>query len=657
MIVRAQSAGGFIRANSAFREKVGFSDTELAAKPLLDWIDPEDHAVVSATLESGEGSCRANHRMRCGDLFPLLIQTTKQDQEAIVLGRCTATVEHTEFKQEVIDESKVSGTLHTIARIIEEQLPGYKCSILLVADGRFVRGAGPSLPDDYNAAVDGYAIGPTVGSCGTAIYWNVPVVVEDIQADPLWANLAELAKGAGVAACWSHPFTSRNGKVLGALALYSPVPRAPTHEQMNLLQAAARMTGLAVERGRAEEALRAKRKRELELEGQLRQAAKMEALGVLAGGVAHDFNNVLATILGNAELALEILPPDHEIKNMLVEIVEASQRAGNFCQQMLAYSGNSKVSTSQLELGALLPELSSLVQAALSKKAKLVYALHDRPIFLEGDENQLLQVFMNLVINAADALGNDEGRIEVGTEIAHYDVDTLHHIAPQDDLPAGEYVRLTVSDTGCGIDASKMDRIFDPFFTTKTAGRGLGLAAVKGIVVAHRGVIQIESEPGEGTTFTVLLPTIASPECESPVSEIHPANTLRKRVLVVDDDHNLRAIICRWLKHSGFDVLEAADGQQAINTFCQDPESIDCVLLDLSMPKLSGDEVHREMKTVREGVPIILMSGYAERDILDRFEGTELAGILQKPVPASDIVAAVRGAVTQDSGTCDWGNP
>ena len=458
-------------------------------------------------------------------------------------------------------------------------------------------------------------------------------------------DLAELAKEAGVAACWSHPFASSNGKVLGALALYAPEPRAPTSEQLSLLKAVARMTGLAVERGRAEEALREKRKRELELENQLRQAAKMEALGVLAGGVAHDFNNVLATILANAELALEILPPDSDVNNMLNEIVAASQRAGGFCRQMLAYSGNGKVSTSRFELGALLPQVSGLVKAALSKKATLVYSLHDGSIFLEGDENQLLQVIMNLVINAADALGDSEGRIEVATELAHYDVDKLRQIAPGDDLPAGEYVRLKVSDTGCGIDASELDRIFDPFFTTKATGRGLGLAAVQGIVLSHRGVVQIDSELGKGTTFTVLLPTVGSAELEEAATEALPDQSSRKRVLIVDDDDNLRSIMCRWLKYSGFEVLEAADGQEGIDAFHENPDSIDCVLLDISMPKLNGDEVHREMKAVREGVPIILLSGYAEQEILNRFAGTKVNGILQKPVPASEIVAAVRGAV------------
>ena len=260
MIVRTKGADGLIRINGAFHEKVGYNDDELAEKSLLHWIDPCDHEKINTILDRGDGSCLANHKMRDGNFLPLSIQISNFGQDYFMLGR-SAHFDYHEFnkedinKEEIINESTVSETLHTIANIVEAQLPDYKCSILLVENGHFVKGAGPSLPDSYNNAIDGYAIGPMVGSCGTAIYWNMPVIVEDIQADPLWANLAVLAKEAGVAACWSHPFTNSDGKVLGALAFYSPVPQSPTEEELNLLHATARMTGLAVERGRAKEAL------------------------------------------------------------------------------------------------------------------------------------------------------------------------------------------------------------------------------------------------------------------------------------------------------------------------------------------------------------------------------------------------------------------
>jgi two-component system sensor histidine kinase/response regulator len=256
MLVRAMEKGKFVRVNDSFKVKVGFDATELAEKSFLDWIDPCDRTLVQAALENDERLFFARHITRDGNTVQLRIQLAEHEDGVFVLGRCAKLPTQIESDAARSAQATVSGTLDAIARIIEEQSPGYKCSILLVADGRFVFGAGPSLPDDYNAAVNGYAVGPTVGSCGTAIFWNTPVIVEDIQADPLWSVLAALAKKAGVAACWSHPFVGSSGKVLGALALYSPEPRTPTAEQLSLLKAFAQITGLAVERGRAEEELK-----------------------------------------------------------------------------------------------------------------------------------------------------------------------------------------------------------------------------------------------------------------------------------------------------------------------------------------------------------------------------------------------------------------
>ena len=651
MIVRAVGAEGFIRVNDSFRERVGFSPEELAAKDFIEWIDPKDRSLLESVFEEKRGGCRVHHKIRSGGWLPLNIHISDLGTDPIVLGRCVEASGKL-HPGESEDKATVSGTLGMIARIVEEQNPGYRCSILLVEDGRFVRGAGPSLPEEYNAAIDGYAVGPTVGSCGTAIYWNVPVIVDDIQADPLWVPFAALAKKAGVAACWSHPFTSTSGNVLGALALYSPEPRSPTAEQLGRLRAAARMTGLAVERGRAEEALREKRKRELELEEQLRQAAKMEALGVLAGGVAHDFNNVLSTILANTEFALELLPEGAEVASMLEDVVEASRRAGQFCQQMLAYAGRGGLKTQEVEIGALLPELSSLVQAAVSKKASLEYALHEGEIFVKGDENQLLQVVMNLVTNAAEALGDNQGRITIASKIGSYTTETLRQLAPGEKLPAGEYVEISVSDTGCGMNEETRSRIFDPFYTTKATGRGLGLSAVKGIITKHRGVIRLTSEPGHGTTFTILLPTIAGKNSAKPKEEVaRNGDTSRKQVLVVDDDPALRAILCKRLRHSGFAVLEASDGKLAVDIFCEHMDAIDVVLLDVSMPKLSGEEVHQQLRSQRDDVPIVLMSGFNEDEIIDRMSGERIDGTLQKPITAEKLMSTIHHAMSRMSAS------
>ena len=647
MMVRDYKAGGFVRTNQAFSDCVGFPAEVLSTKPLLEWIGLEDRDAVASMIKFG-GSCRARHITQDGKS---LVLNLRSDENRVVLGNCAkASPPPSESKDA---EATVCATLHTIAQIIEEQNPEFLCSILLVAEGRFVRGAGPSLSEAYNSAIDGFAIGPTVGSCGTAIYWNTPVIVTDIQKDPLWDPFCELAANEGIAACWSHPFVSKGGQVLGALAFYSRVPREPTEQQLSSLRAAARLTGLAVERGRAEEALREKRKRELELEDQLRQAAKMEALGVLAGGVAHDFNNVLTTILANAELAHELTPDGEKLKPLLADIIAASTRAGDFCTQMLAYAGRGTLRTKRVELGSLLPQLNSLVSAALSKKTTLIYNLNKDPIYVEGDENQLLQVVMNLITNAAESMGNSEGKIELSTVTRQFDADTLRSLSGGESYAAGEYVQLTVSDNGCGMPPAVTDRIFDPFYTTKFTGRGLGLAAVKGIVIRHGGLIFLTSEPGIGTTFTVLMPTAIAPiRSASSARRLTPRMT-GSRLLVVDDELAIRSILQRRLEKEGFEFLEASDGLEAIEAFKEHKDSIDCVLLDLSMPKLGGEEVCRELLALRPDLPIIIMSGHAAEDVLARLEGASISGTLQKPFCSQDLVETVNKAVrrTQEETT------
>ncbi|MCP4292785.1 MAG: response regulator [bacterium] len=651
MLLRKNSPGGFFRANATFLSMVGFSETEMMGKPFLHWIDPLNIEAAQMTLADEKESCLIGHRTRGGDFLPMEMKVVDQGGESLIMARGLQMAEETIGPEDSEDEATVIGTLHTITRILEEQNPGFKCSILLVADGKFVRGAGPSLPEDYNDAIDGYAIGPTVGSCGTAIYWNIPVIVEDIQADPLWKSLNELASKAGVAACWSYPFASKNGNVLGALAFYSPEPLSPTPEQLGRLRAAALMTGLAVERGRAEESLRENRKRELELEEQLRQAAKMEALGVLAGGIAHDFNNVLATIMANAEFGRELLPADSAVHEMLRDIVDASKRAGLFCQQMLDYAGCGVLSNSIIEMGALVPQINALFKPTASNKITLKYALLEDPVYVEGDKNQLLQVLMNLVTNASEAIGDDEGEITLRSELENFDENQVRHLDPQVEFLSGEYLIFSVSDTGAGFDTQTAARIFDPFFTTKPFGHGpgyghgLGLSAVKGIVRRHGGTIQIESVVNVGTTFKVILPTVTqfSTEVEKPA--IPFVASKEKVILVADDENALREVISRNMNHMGFKTLVACDGQEAVELFKKHQDSIDCVLLDYAMPRLNGGEAQQAIHAIRPDVPIVIMSGYNEQEVVDRFRDVGIAGFLQKPAEMRIVAQTIRRAM------------
>ena len=241
------------------------------------------------------------------------------------------------------------------------------------------------------------------------------------------------------------------------------------------------------------------------------------------------------------------------------------------------------------------------------------------------------------------------GQITMSTTISDYTTSDLRHLAPDATLPSGQYVELTVSDTGSGMDDETRARIFDPFFTTKVSGRGLGLAAVTGIVRRHNGIIFVESEPGVGTTFTILLPTVEAPETIATKGDEATKTFARKKVLVVDDEHELREVFSELLQLNGFEVIEAGDGEEALDLFDQAHGDVDCVVLDLSMPKLSGEEVFRALHQRRKDLPVVLVSGYSEQEILDRLDGADIAAALKKPVASKHLIDAVKQAIAINS--------
>jgi signal transduction histidine kinase len=658
MIIRSYKANSFLRTNTSFNEKVGFSFDELSAKPFVDWIISEDQAVLLDMLDGKIEDCLIRHKTSDGQGIVLNVCiSNEREDDRIILARFATKVAHPRSSDIVVEAANIKDTLHEIACIIEEQNPEFKCSILLVEDGHFVKGAGPSLSSDYNDAIDGFAIGPAVGSCGTAIYWNIPVIVCDIPNDPLWIPFADLARQAGVAACWSHPFTSKSGNVLGALAFYSSAPRIPTLSELNKLKGLAQLTGLSVERGRAEVALLKKHNEMIELEAQFRQAAKMEALGVMAGGISHDFNNVLATILANAEIGQLMLAmfPDNENKenldSKLNNIISAGQRAGNFCNQMLSYAGHGQLAKKRVKIKSLVSELDSLVLAALSKKTTLEFSFDDEEAYINADENQLLQVLMNLITNAGQAIHDKQGKINVSSKLENYDEKTLKSFSPDQELHAGPYICLKISDNGSGMTEETKSKIYDPFYTTKKTGHGLGLSAVKGIIKKHQGIIYFESKLDEGTTFTILLPV----DQEQDNSEIIKVEnnpivkvTTNKSILIVDDEVDLRLILAEAFDLYGYEVVLAVDGQEAVDIFTDNPSKFDCILMDFSMPKLDGHEAATKIHSINQDMPIILMSGYNEDELNDLFDDAILYCRLKKPVRIPLILEMVKNAISKN---------
>jgi two-component system cell cycle sensor histidine kinase/response regulator CckA len=397
------------------------------------------------------------------------------------------------------------------------------------------------------------------------------------------------------------------------------------------------------ERKQAEETRR-------ELEMQLLHSQKLESLGILAGGIAHDFNNILAGIRAHADLALAVMP-HHPATEHLTEIQTATQRAADLTRQILAYAGKAQFRLEPVELSQIVADMRKMLEVVVSKKAHLRYRLAPDLQATLADASQLRQVVMNLVVNASEALGDASGQVTIVTTMVSFDASP-----PVAGLAAGDYVCLEVSDTGCGMDAATQQKIFEPFFTTKFTGRGLGLATVQGIIRAHQGAIDVHSAPGQGATFRVFLRACGA--VPLPAAQAPPSRPGRGTgtVLVVDDEETVRKTTKMLFALAGFEVLTAADGQQAIDVFRTNHDQIVCVVLDLTMPKMGGDEVFAELRRIDPNVRVILTSGYGEQDMMARFAGQRVFGFVEKPAPIDGIIAKLQDALAADaSGRNDPG--
>ncbi len=367
------------------------------------------------------------------------------------------------------------------------------------------------------------------------------------------------------------------------------------------------------------------------IERKLQDAQKLESLGVLAGGIAHDFNNLLTGILGNASLASTELPADAPVQQNLEQIEKATLRAADLCKQMLNYSGKGRFTIGTLDLNALIQETTELLRLSTSKRAQLHFRLTgDRP-FVFADATQLRQVIMNLVINASEATTGGEGILTVATGRIHADAAFLASAYAGPETQPGDYVWFEVADNGSGMSPEVQAKIFDPFFTTKFTGRGLGLAAVLGIIRSHKGAMKVYSELSKGTTFKVLLPAAAAHQIPSiPPPRTSPIWAGKGSILVVDDDEAVRITTTRMLESLGLEVVCAIHGGDAMEHFTQRPD-FSAVLLDLTMPIMDGEATFRALRQARPDVRVLLMSGFNEQEAMTRFTGKGLAGFVQKP--------------------------
>ncbi len=331
------------------------------------------------------------------------------------------------------------------------------------------------------------------------------------------------------------------------------------------------------------------------------------------------------------------LPPEAPARHEIRQIEVAGQRAAELCRQMLAYAGRAQLVVEEIDLNALVDDMAHLAQVNIPKQCILSYRFAERSPVVAGDPGQIQQVVMNLVINAAEAIGSRRGVITISTGMAQVSEDDLRTALTAEGMAPGDFAFLEVADTGCGMEAHTLRRIFDPFFTTKFTGRGLGLAAVLGIVRGHKGALHVESQPGQGTVFRLYLPPAeGTARAERPPARDAPWKG-GGTVLVIDDEPAIREVAAKMLENLGFSVLAAGDGQEGLQVFRQHAEQIRAVLLDLTMPVMTGEEALRELRREREDVIVLLMSGYHEEELSTRFQGRGVSGFLQKPFAPSTL--------------------
>ena len=638
--------------------------------------------------------------------------------------------------------------LDTAMRFCETRSPEMLCSILLLnQDGRTLRhGAAPSLPKAYLDAIDGAAIGPKAGSCGTAAFLGKPVIVEDILIDPLWADYRSLAAPHGLRACWSTPISDSAGKLLGTFAIYYRRPGMPSEEHMRLIRIITHISGIAISACKAEREKRlvferisdafialdkqwrytfinakaaamfgstpakligkniweefpegrgqkfhlayeramaeqvfvsleefyppygkwfenriypspdgitiyfhdvSERKRD---EERLRQAEKLTAIGQLAGGVAHDFNNQLSVILGYAGL-LENRLADPETKRFATAILRAANRSGDLTRNLLAFSRQGHYENVPVDFHELISEICELLGHSLEKQIELVRDFRAARSIIIGDPATLQNALLNLALNARDAMPGG-GTLAFRTEtvdLPQAGAGTANLPAWREEmsgLPAGSYLHMAVADTGTGMSDEVRRRVFEPFFTTKPVGKGtgLGLASVFGTVKSHRGRVAVETTAGLGTAFHLFMPLSALPVMEEKPSP--PASAGKGlRVLVVDDDAPVREIMRDMLRAGGHEVLEASGGRAAMEIFGGHWREIDLVILDLMMADMDGSATYAALRKVNPAARVLLSTGYPGDAKIPALMDAGIKGLLQKPYEKTHLDKMIAAAL------------
>jgi PAS domain S-box-containing protein len=597
-------------ANPAYARLFGYeSAAELRGRSLLEQIAPSHRAQIVGLLAQRAGGdsipyrYQTRGRRKDGTEFPFEVTTTP----VVVAGTALliACIFDVSEREDAVDALKAS----------EER---FRTLSAAAFEGVFVHAGGAILlANEAGAAMYGFETAASM----------VGASLTDLTAPESRASVAEHV-GRGATEPYEGTARRRDGTTFNAELR----GRTLSHQGRP-----ARVTVIRdiTERKRSEAEQRA-------LGERVRQAHKLESLGVLAGGVAHDFNNILTIISNEVALARREAGLGATSAAHLDAIALAATRAADLCRQMLAYAGKARLERETVQLSALVDEMSNMLEASVSRRATLVRELAPGLPTLLGDATQIRQIVMNLVLNASEAISDPHGTIRVSTGTGTYEAAAFARSAAGGEPKTGAYVWLEVKDDGAGMDAPTVAQMFDPFFTTKFAGRGLGMAAVLGIVRGHGGAIDVESAPGQGTRVRVFFPASAA---EPVATRATPAEEARGHgvVLLVDDEKNVRVTTGLLLQGFGFEVLFACDGLEAIEIFRAESGRIGAVLLDLTMPRMDGIATLKELRRIAPGVPVVLTSGYAFGRLDEEpFLGDGPDAVLPKPYPAERLLATLQ---------------
>jgi len=765
IVIANIETGYFVECNPAITTILGYTEDEFTAKPIQDFIHPDDRQrtadEIARQLKGGVTSNFQN-RYQCkdGSYRWLSWQVSTPDDEGKVyavasdihtLKQTETLVEATsEILAQIASGAPASIIYDAIALMYEARHPGMRCSMLELKGHTLIHDGAPSLPKDYCTAVNGLEYGPNVGSCGTATFTGKRVLVEDIATDPRWENYKQFALPHGLRSCWSQPIKSSTGQVLGAFGMYYNHPAMPNKDELADLKSAAQLAGLVIERERREAKLRTlsqaieqagesviitdtrglieyvnpsftamtgysseevlgKTPRVLKsglqtdvyyeelwatissgavfsntitdkrkdgshypaimsvapifdenkcitnyvglqqdmteyklLESQFRQSQKMEALGTLVGGIAHDFNNMLAGITGNLYLAKQFSMDNPYVLQKLGNVESLSYRAAEMIKQLLTFARKDVVNMKQLPITSFIKETLKLLQSSVPENITFTHHICADALSINADATQIHQMLLNLVINAVDALEKTEKpRITISLEAVHIDAE---HIKKHADFITGEYAHLSVQDNGCGIPESMTDLLFEPFFTTKEIGKGtgLGLAMVFGAVKNHHGFIEAESVENESSTFHIYFPLVH--KNHDVLSNQNSDTTVRAQgetILFVDDQEDILETTSEVLESMDYQVITAANGEQAVEVFKAHEAEIDLIIMDVVMPIMSGDQAAQMIRQLNPNIKIIFSTGY------DKFAQLEMNHevVISKPFSIEKMSPLIRQTI------------